>query len=91
MDVYANKTEKVKTKVSFLKEGCIDFERRPINRQFVYKETEILVRGNCRKQRESYVEEVLLILSLLLSLCLRASHPLLSDRSDWLGQSLELG
>jgi hypothetical protein len=67
------------------------FERRPINRQIVYKETEILVRGNCRKQRESYVEEVLLILSLLLSLCLRASHPLLSDRSDWLGQSLELG
>ena len=53
MDIYATKTEKVKTKASFLKEGCIDFERRPINRQIVYKETEILVRGNCQNKEKA--------------------------------------
>ena len=52
MDVYANKTEKVKQKHLFGRWNGIDFERGPINRQFEYKETEILVRGNCQENKE---------------------------------------
>src|ERR1051325_6696769 len=43
------------------KEDCINFEKGPIDRQFVYRETNILVRGNCWKYLEnskSYVETI---------------------------------
>ena len=95
MDVYANKTEKVKQEhffFFFLKLKLYWFRKR------AYKQA-ICVQGDrnpskrklSRKQRESYAEKVLLILIPLLPLCLQASHLLLSDRSDWLVQSLWLG
>jgi hypothetical protein len=79
MDVYANKIEKVKQKHFFLKQNCIDLERGPINRQFVYKETEILVRGNrqetktklCRKSPVDFNSTTVIMSSSLSSSVVR--------------------
>ena len=54
-------TKQIKVKLELEKGNCIDFEKRPIDRQFVCRETNILVRENFRKHLEnskSYVETI---------------------------------